>query len=446
MPQEVGDQYIGAFVKRGERLSRRRVLRRAVGLATATALGALASGSGAHAQEDRPRGPGRPASAVSSGRSEFEQLQRRAGRSGATSATNHAALLGVITPTDLHFEIHHAGIPNVDPASYRLLIHGLVERPMVFTLDDLKRLPRVSHFHFLECAGDSAGHWRGLPESATIANTHAVYSNSEWIGVPLEVLFRQVGAKAEAHWFLAESQDGAAMSRSVPLSKGFEDGFVAYGQNGEPVRPEQGYPARLLLPGWEGNINVKWLRRIEVSDRPFMGREETARYTDPIPMEGRARSFTFELDAKSVITQPSGGMTLAAPGFAEIRGLAWSGRSSIAQVEVSTDGGETWATAALQDRVLPKASTAFRYPWRWRGEEALILSRATDATGYVQPTRNELLAARGESAYHFNGIQAWRIRPDGTVLNAYHEPPSEARDLPAELAGPWPLAADCGLT
>jgi sulfane dehydrogenase subunit SoxC len=449
MPQDASDQEIQAFIQGGERLSRRRALRRAVGLAAATALGALGSASPAAAQETLTRVQGRPASAISSGRSEFEQLQRNTRQSYAgivqSTGTNQAAYMGVITPSDLHFERHHAGIPDLDPADYRLLIHGLVDRPMVFTLDDLKRLPQVSHFHFVECAGNSQQHWRGLPPGATVYDTHQIYSNSEWIGVPLDVLFRLTGVKSTARWFLAESHDGAALSRSVPLSKAFDDGLVAYGQNGEAVRPEQGYPARLLLPGWEGNINVKWLRRIELSDRPFMMRDETSKYTDPIPMAGTSRMFTFELDVKSVIVRPSGGMSLAGPGPVEIRGLAWSGRGSIDRVEVSTDGGETWTRAALQDPVLPKTSTAFRHTWRWDGTEALILSRATDEMGAVQPTRNELLAARGQSNYHFNGIQAWRVRPDGAVVHAYHEPPLEARDLPAQLAGPWPFVSDCGL-
>ena len=208
--------------------------------------------------------------------------------------------------------------------------------------------------------------------------------------------------------------------------------------------PEQGYPARLLLPGWEGNINVKWIRRIEISDRPFMTREETSKYTDIIPREGKARQFTFEWDAKSMIIYPSGGMTLPGRGFIEISGLAWSGRGKVARVEVSADGGRTWGLATLQEPILPKTSTRFRYPWMWDGQEAVILSRCTDELGYIQPTRNQLLAARGSSTYHFNGIQAWKIRADGKVVHAYHETPLKT-EIPALLAGPWPLVPDCGL-
>ncbi len=453
MPREVGSRDIEAFLRGGTTLSRRRFLR----LAAAAPVAAAASGALvglAHGQtvpDDPTKVLGLPSTDISRGRSPFEQPRRTASLPGyagmpVSSTTDQRNFLGMLTPSDLHFERTHAGVPQIDPSRYQLLIHGMVERPMVFTLDDLKRLPQISHMNFVECAGDSSGHWSGVASNSTILQTHSIFSNSEWIGTPLEILFRAVGAKPEARWFLAESYDGAAMTRSVPMSKGWDDGYIAYGQNGEAVRPEQGYPARLLLPGWEGNINVKWLRRIDVSDRPFLTREETSKYTDPIPFAGESRWFTQEWDAKSVITHPSPGLKISGPGLVELRGLAWSGRGKIAQVEVSADGGSSWDFATLEEPVLSKAATRFRYPWAWRGEEATILSRATDETGYVQPTRNVLLAARGQSQYHFNGIQAWKVNSDGSLTHTYHESLAASLDsVPIALAGPWPFASDCGL-
>lgn len=452
MPQELTKKEIEAFVRGTKLFTRRQVLKGTVGVAAVAALGGavskIASAQQIPVPADPQKVPGRPSTEISNGRSQFEQPKRRVGTTYAgipqTSSTNQASFMGVITPSDQHFERHHSGIPEIDPRRYQLLIHGMVERPMIYSLDDLKRFPQESFFYFVECSGDSAAQWRDLPETATILDTNPIYSNSEWIGVPLEILFREVGAKKEARWFLAESYDGAAMTRSVPMNKGYEDALIAYGQNGEAVRPEQGYPSRLLLPGWEGNINVKWIRRIEISDRPFQTREETSKYTDILPREGKARQFTFEWDAKSVITHPSGGMTLSGRGFHEILGLAWSGRGKVARVEVSTDGGKTWGLALLQEPVLARTSTRFRYPWMWEGQEAVILSRCTDETGYIQPTRNQLLAARGSSTYHFNGIQAWKIQPDGKVVHAYHETPLKT-EIPARLVGPWPISPDCGL-
>ncbi|HEU0020700.1 MAG TPA: sulfite dehydrogenase [Dehalococcoidia bacterium] len=440
------DRAVRAVWWQGKRFTRRQILAGAAGAAAVVVLSRLAL---AQMPPDSTKLQGLPATEVSNGRSQFEQLKRRQAVAYAgipqVTATDQRNFMGVITPSDLHFERHHNGIPEIDPKRYKLLIHGLVSEPKVFTLEDLKRLPQVSFPYFVECSGSSQAHWKGLPETAIIVNTHPLFSNSEWIGVPLQVLFREVGAKREARWFLVESYDGAAMTRSVPLSKGYDDGLIAYGQNGEAVRPEQGYPARLLLPGWEGNIHVKWIRRIELSDRPFMGREETAHYTDPYPREGKSRQFSMVWEAKSVITHPSPGLNIPGPGYVEILGLAWSGMGKVARVEVSTDGGKSWGLAALQEPILPKTSTRFRYPWVWKGEEAIILSRCTDETGYIQPTRNQLLQARGESLYHFNGIQAWKVQPDGSLVHVYHEPELVTAALPAPLTGPWPLLSDCGL-
>jgi sulfane dehydrogenase subunit SoxC len=322
-------------------------------------------------------------------------------------------LHGTITPADLHFERHHAGVPQIDPQSYSLLIHGMVERPTVFTLADLKRFPSVSRICFLECSGNLN---RTAPPETTPQQLAGLTSQSEWSGVALATLFREVGVRPGATWFLAEGQDAARMTRSIPVEKAREDAMIAYAQNGEVIRPEQGYPARLLLPGWEGNTSVKWIRRIELSDRPFMTREETSKYTDALA-NGTAVMFSFVMDARSVVTYPAYPVRLGR-GWMEINGIAWSGYGKVRRVDVSTDGGNKWAPARLQDPVLSKAHTRFRYLWNWTGEEAVIMSRAVDETGYVQPTRAELLATRGAGSvpYHLNPITAWIVRVDGTVV------------------------------
>ena len=354
-------------------------------------------------------------------RSPFEKATRLLSQTTtpeeASSRTPLQDIHGIITPSSLHFERHHAGVPRLDPASHELLIHGLVERPLIFTVDELKRLPSASRIYFLECSGNSGPAWLGGAAPSAQA-MHGLTSCSEWTGVPLGVLFEEAGVRNEGKWFVAEGADACRMARSVPVEKAFDDALVVYAQNGEALRPEQGYPLRLLLPGWEGNANVKWLRRIKVVDAPYMTRDETSKYTDLLP-DGRARQFTFLIEAKSTITRPSAGHTLKGPGFYEISGLAWSGQGAIARVEVSTDGGATWADATLHAPVLPKAHTRFTLPWRWTGGEAVLMARCTDDTGYLQPTRAELVEARGvHSNYHYNGIQAWRVRPDGTVVDA----------------------------
>jgi sulfane dehydrogenase subunit SoxC len=288
----------------------------------------------------------------------------------------------------------------------------MVDKPMVFTLADLKKFPALSRICFIECSGN----FRTGKETMTPQDICGLTSQSEWTGVLLSTLFREVGVSPKATWFLAEGADAAVMTRSIPVSKGWEDGMIAYGQNGEAIRPEQGYPARLLLPGWEGNTCVKWIRRIEFSDQPFMTREETSKYTEPI-RDGKIRQFSFEIDARSIITFPAYPVQLE-KGWVEIRGLAWSGRGRIVKVEVSTDAGRSWVPARLQEPVLDKAHTAFRLLWQWDGRETEILSRAVDDTGYTQPTLDQLIAARGTDmgGYHLNPVTAWRIRRDGSVL------------------------------
>jgi sulfane dehydrogenase subunit SoxC len=334
----------------------------------------------------------------------------------ASSRTPLQDTYGIITPSSLHFERHHGGVPEIDPDAHTLTIHGMVERPTVFTLADLKRMPSVSRIFFLECSGNSASEWRGAGEP-TVQRAHGLTSCSEWTGVRLSTVLKECGVDPKAAWILGEGADACKLARSLPMRKAMDDVLVAYAQNGEPLRPEQGFPLRLVVPGWEGNVNVKWLRRVKVMDQPAMTRWETSKYTDLMP-DGSARQFTFDMDAKSVITRPSGEMTLKGAGIYEITGLAWSGRGAIARVDITVDGGNTWTRADLQEPVLPRAHTRFRWTWKWDGQLALIASRATDTTGYEQPSLPALVEARGfNSNYHHNAIQVWKIAADGTVTN-----------------------------
>lgn len=390
-------------------LSRRALLSGVAGaVGGAAAAGSQPAQAQVPADTTKTRGPGPRAMGM---RSRFEQPQRDP--SSTSSRTPLQDLHGTITPSDLHFERHHGGIPDVDPNGYRLLIHGLVDRPTVFTLADLKRFPATSRICFLECSGNLGRGREDLSPQFVCGLT----SQTEWTGVLLSTMFREVGIQSGATWFLAEGQDAAVMTRSIPMSKAWDDAMIVYAQNGEPLRPGQGYPARLLLPGWEGNSSVKWLRRIDVGDAPFMTREETSRYTDPLG-DGTARQFSFIMDARSVITSPSYPQTVRT-GWQEIRGIAWSGRGRIARVEVSVDGGSTWTDAVLQGPVLPKAHVRFRHLWNWDGQATEVVSRATDETGYVQPTFDALVAARGpRTRYHQNPVTGWQVGSDGRVVLA----------------------------
>jgi sulfane dehydrogenase subunit SoxC len=325
-----------------------------------------------------------------------------------------------MTPNSLFFERHHAGVPQIDPAQHRLMIHGLVDRPTIFTLDDIRRFPAVSAIHFHECSGNSGSEWTEESIADTAQAGFGLVSQTEWTGVPLKTVLQEVGVQADGTWILAEGADAAGMTRSIPMEKAMDDALLAYAMNGEELRPENGYPVRLVLPGFEGNSNIKWLRRLKVGTEPWMTREETSKYTDLLE-DGSARQFTFVMEAKSVITRPSGGQTIPATGFWEISGIAWSGRGKITKVEVSTDGGKTWSDAALQEPVLPVALTRFRLPWNWDGQAARLQSRATDETGYVQPTIPELVAVRGvNSTYHMNGIKSWAVAENGEVTSAFN--------------------------
>lgn len=416
------------------RSDRRRFLVSAVAASTATisAPGAAAATPLGSSEHDTPvdatKTQGYPLDDESYGsRSQFEvEVRTRvktATQLSSWSLTPLEKSCGIITPSGLHFERSHGGTATIDPARHSLFVHGLVNRPRKFSMKDIRRFPSMTRTLFIECSGNGLTEW-SKPRMKTVQGTHGLTSCSEWTGVPLSTVLKEAGLKNNAKWLLAEGGDASSMTRSIPMEKAMKDCFLAYGQNGEAIRPEQGYPLRLVVPGYEGNMHIKWLRRIEVSDQPFMTREETSKYTDLMP-NGKAVQFSFEMDAKSVITSPSGEMSLDEPGFYEITGLAWSGRGAIRKVEVSTDGGTTWKTAALQGPVLPICHTRFRMPWRWNGRPAILQSRCTDETGYVQPTLGQLVGIRGlngpsGSVYHLNAIQSWQVATDGKVSNVHH--------------------------
>ena len=349
-----------------------------------------------------------------------ESIISQVGTTGSgASRTPLQHLDGIITPSRLHFERHHSGIPEIDPDQHRLYVHGLVERPLAFDLEALARYPMVSRIQFLECSGNSGAMVLPEPLQGDCAALHGLVSVSEWGGVPLSVLLDEAGVSPKGSWVIASGADSAAMSRSVPLSKILDDAIVALYQNGEPLRPSNGYPMRLFLPGWEGNASVKWLRSLNVTDQPAMSREETSKYSD-LRSDGVAELFTFPMGVKSVITSPSPGLSMRGPGMYQISGIAWSGAGRIRGVEISADGGKTWAEAELDTHVLPKCVTRFRAAWGWTGAPATLLSRATDEAGEVQPTRSALMKDRAPGAfYHVNALQAWGISADGEARNVY---------------------------
>ena len=337
---------------------------------------------------------------------------------------------GIITPTPLHFNVNHSSaIPDIDPAQHHLLIHGMVDRPLTFSMDELRSLPSVSRVHFIECAYNAAPPER-QDRDATVQRTHGQTSCSQWTGVLLSVLLKEVGVQRSAKWIVAEGAEAKRRTKSIPLAKVMEDAIVAYGQNGEPVRPEQGFPLRLVVPGYEGPANVKWLRRIKVGELPWMADADNPGHTTLRP-DGKGRWFEFEMGVNSVITIPSGGQKLPQPGFYGVTGLAWSGGGAISRVEVSTDAGQTWQDAKLLEPVLRFAHTRFYFRWNWDGSEVVLQSRATDERGDVQPSLVELNRIYGvdtdywlaidDSRGHFNPIQPWKITEDGSVFNAIWE-------------------------
>jgi sulfane dehydrogenase subunit SoxC len=342
--------------------------------------------------------------------------------------TPHHLVSGTITPNGLHFVISHSGNPDIDPDNHRLAIHGLVRRPLVFTLDALMRYPMVSRMTFIECGGNGALLASNEPIDANVQAIHGLVSCAEWTGVMLSTLLEETGIDPKAKWLVAEGGDSLALSRSVPVSKALDDAMIALYQNGERLMPGNGYPMRLLLPGWEGNMNVKFLRRIKLVDAPAMSFYEARTYAQILP-GGKAFQFYFIQEVKSFITHPSPGLKLGGPGLYEISGLAYSGNGRIAKVMVSADGGTSWTQAALQGPINSKAFTRFRAPWRWDGGPAVLQSRAWDEGGNVQPTRAEIIARRGETrtvpnvlafpTQHYNTLTSWGVERTGEVRHVY---------------------------
>ena len=407
-------------------ISRRHLLRvGASGAGLALSAGALGADQGLSFQIPTwSRQPG-PGATPYGARSPFaDNLQRLAAQPNPTypgvgaSRSPLQHLQGTITPNSLHFERHHAGVPNIDPSQHILVINGLVRQPLAFRYEDLLKYQMVSRIHFLECSGNSGALLRG-EIGGSAQSLHGLVSCAEWTGIPLSTLLDEAGVLPEAEWVAAVGADAASMGRSIPLTKALDDVMVALYQNGEAVRPGQGYPMRLFCPGWEGNVSVKWLTQIKVTQEPAQFRDETSKYTDTLQNRS-SYQFTFPMGTKSLITSPSGEMTLNQPGIYQITGIAWSGRGGIRQVEVSADGGKTWAEAAIQGHQLDRALTRFTIPWEWDGGEAILQSRATDSRGNIQPTRSDVIASRGTlSFYHNPCIQSWQVDPAGEVRNVY---------------------------
>ena len=353
-------------------------------------------------------------------RRESPGLARVGGAS--VSFTPLQSMFGIITPSGLHFERHHQGWHDIDPSRHRLMVNGsddtLLKKPKVYTMDELMRLPSVSRIHFIECGANTGLEW-GNVAVPTVQYTHGMLSGSEFTGVPLRLLLDDCGVDyRKARYVLAEGADGSSMTRTIAMEM-VENGevLVAWGQNGEMLRPENGYPLRLVVPGVQGVSWVKWLRRIEVGDKPYATKDEAVHYIDLLP-SGLHRQYSSIQEAKSVITTPSGGQMLLGKGFYNVSGLAWSGRGKIKQVDVSVDGGINWRTARLEGPVQNKALTRFNIDWIWDGKPAILQSRAIDETGYVQPTYGQLRAVRGtKSIYHNNAIQSWKVIESGEVSN-----------------------------
>jgi sulfane dehydrogenase subunit SoxC len=326
-------------------------------------------------------------------------------------------LFGIITPNGLHFERHHQGWYDIDPAKHRLMINGLVKQELVFTMEDLMRLPSVSRIHFIECGANTGMEW-GNVAVPTVQYTHGMLSCCEFTGVPLSILLDMAGADTKkGKYILAEGGDGSGMTRTISMEMALDDVLVVWGMNGEMLRPENGYPLRLVVPGVQGVSSVKWLRRIEVGDMPYGSKDEAVHYMDLMP-DGMHRQYTSIQECKSVITTPSGGQQLLETGFYNISGMAWSGRGKIKRVDVSVDGGRNWREARMETPVLTKAITRFNIDWVWDGKPAILQSRATDETGHVQPSYRMLREVRGtRSIYHNNAIQSWKVDSNGEVSN-----------------------------
>lgn len=402
--------------------------------AAAVAAGGASAQSGRAATGDpnildlpeHSRGLGQPVATDGYGKpSKYEANVQRRQSPGLTQTAQASvsfaplqSLFGIVTPSGLHFERHHQGWWDIDPTRHRFMVNGMVKTPKVFTMDEIMRLPSVSRFHFIECGANTGMEW-GNVAVPTCQYTHGMLSCSEFTGVPLVTLLEMAGADFKAGRFvLAEGADGSSMTRTIPMSL-ITSGqvLVAYGQNGEMLRPENGYPLRLVVPGVQGVSWVKYLRRVEVGDQPYGSKDEVLHYVDLMP-DGLHRQYTSIQECKSVVTTPSGGQVLLDKGFYSISGLAWSGRGKVKRVDVSVDGGRNWRTARLQGPVMDKCLTRFNLDWVWDGKPAIVQSRAMDDTGYVQPTSGQLRAVRGRrSIYHNNAIQSWLVQESGEVRN-----------------------------
>jgi sulfane dehydrogenase subunit SoxC len=418
----------------GAALPRRRLLTGALGWG-GVAAAAAADPTTAPAANPAAPAPAAQAGVASSAFSGYGQpsaheqaVQRRIGLNHRGIDSNGAAwtpleqLAGTVTPNGLHFVRNHHGTPDIDPATHRLALHGLVQRPLQWDVASLQRYPQRARLLFIECAGNSSAGWFEEPVPRPVGLVHGLVSCAEWTGVPLRMLLDEAGLQPGARWLVATGGDAGAFQISLPLDLATDaehGALLALWQNGERLRPENGYPLRLVVPGVRGVVNVKWLRSLELTAQPAMARDETAHYTELRP-DGRATQFRWRMGVKSVITTPSHGQRVPGPGVHELRGLAWSGHGRITRVEVSADGGAHWRDAQLQGPALPHALTRFHAPWEWDGQAALLQSRATDERGQVQPTRAALVAERGrQGSYHYHAIVTWEVDERGIVSHAY---------------------------
>ena len=415
MKSDIGD-------KKDENVAGNGLLHRRM-LLKASTLG-IAGGFLLPAQANFGSIPGAPQS-VYGKPSRFTGLQREQtaghpfGPEAGSSSSPLQSLNGTITPNSLHFERHHAGIPDINPERHSLMIHGDVNQTLKFSYENLLAYPMESHRYFLECSGNSYRNTLPTALDLTAGSLNGLISGAEWTGVPLHYLLDEAGLGKDASWVIAEGADASGHTRSIPLQLILDTAMVALYQNGEPLRPAQGYPMRLFVPGCEGNISVKWLEAIKVQQTPAYTREETSKYTDLLK-DGTAEMFSLGMEVKSVITSPSGTMKLRRKGVYEISGMAWSGARMINAVEVSADGGKTWAEAMLQSDSQTNALTRFRIPWRWSGQPSVLQSRAIDSKGNVQPTRDMALERYSmANRYHYNGIQSWQVDAKGIVKNVY---------------------------
>ena len=414
-----------AAVQAGRRDFLRAAFAAAAAATAAPVLGAEAGDSAILELPEHSRALGQPVAARPYGLpSQYERNLQRRQSPGLTRVAEASVsfsplqgLFGIITPNGLHFERHHQGWWDIDPSRHRLMVMGLVKQAKVYTMDDLMRLPAVSRMHFIECGANTGMEW-GNVAVPTVQYTHGMLSCCEFTGVPLATLLDDCGFdRARGRFVLAEGADGSSMTRTISMERALDDAIVAWAMNGEMLRPENGYPLRLVVPGVQGVSWVKWLRRLKVGDEPFGTKDETVHYVDLMP-DGRLRQYTSIQECKSVITSPSGGQQLLDRGFYNVTGIAWSGRGRVKRVDVSFDGGRNWRTARIENPVMPKCLTRFNIDWTWDGSPAILQSRAIDETGYVQPRINQLRAVRGtRSIYHNNAIQSWRVADTGEVSN-----------------------------